>query len=44
MHSISQGFPEPLRKRVLKGKGGIEGRPGANLPPMDLMGMEFRLK
>jgi pyruvate carboxylase len=29
------GFPEPLRKRVLRGRPGIEGRPGASLPPVD---------
>ncbi|MEW5296933.1 MAG: hypothetical protein WDW36_000179 [Sanguina aurantia] len=38
------GFPEPLRSRVLKGKGVIEGRPGASLPHLDLVGMEYRLK
>jgi len=38
------GFPEPLRKRVLKGKPIIEGRPGASMPPLDLDGMEYRLK
>ena len=38
------GFPEPLRSRVLKGKTiegtdgltSFEGRPGADLPPLDL--------
>ena len=30
------GFPEKLRMRVLKGRPGIEGRPGASLPPADL--------
>ena len=29
------GFPEKLRRRVLRGRPGIEGRPGANLPPAD---------
>jgi len=30
------GFPEPLRTKVLKGRGGaIEGRPGASLPDFD---------
>jgi len=38
------GFPEPLRSRVLKGKSSIVGRPGASLAPLDLDGMEFRLK
>ncbi|PNH09743.1 Pyruvate carboxylase 1, partial [Tetrabaena socialis] len=40
----SFGFPEPLRSRVLKGKPVIEGRPGASLAPMDLAGLEYRLK
>lgn len=40
----SFGFPEPLRSRVLKGKHVIEGRPGATLAPMDLTGLEYRLK
>jgi pyruvate carboxylase len=30
------GFPEPLRTRILKGKQKYEGRPGADLPPLDL--------
>lgn len=29
------GFPEPFRSRVLKDMPRIEGRPGANLPPLD---------
>jgi len=29
------GFPEKLRRRVLRGRKGIEGRPGASLPPAD---------
>jgi pyruvate carboxylase len=29
------GFPEKLRQRVLRGRPGIEGRPGASLPPAD---------
>jgi pyruvate carboxylase len=29
------GFPEKLRARVLRGRKGIEGRPGASLPPAD---------
>ncbi len=29
------GFPEKLRQRVLRGRPGIEGRPGASLPPVD---------
>ncbi len=30
------GFPEPLRSRILKGKKRFDGRPGADLPPLDL--------
>jgi pyruvate carboxylase len=29
------GFPVKLRKKVLRGRPGIEGRPGASLPPAD---------
>ncbi|CAH0400055.1 unnamed protein product [Chilo suppressalis] len=29
------GFPEPLRSKVLKDMPRIEGRPGAELPPLD---------
>jgi pyruvate carboxylase len=29
------GFPEKLRARVLRGRKGIEGRPGEHLPPAD---------
>ena len=38
------GFPEPLRSRVLKGKKGVEGRPGASLPPVDLGLLKTKLK
>lgn len=31
------GFPEPLRTKILKGKKRYEGRPGADLPPLDLV-------
>ncbi|XP_072165898.1 pyruvate carboxylase, mitochondrial-like [Diadema setosum] len=30
-----QGFPEPLRSKVLKDKVRIDGRPGETLPPFD---------
>lgn len=30
-----QGFPEPLRSKVLKDMPRIEGRPGATMPPLD---------
>lgn len=29
------GFPEPLRSKILKGKKKYDGRPGADLPPLD---------
>ena len=29
------GFPEPLRTRILKGKKRYDGRPGADLAPLD---------
>jgi pyruvate carboxylase len=29
------GFPEPLRTHVLKGAAGLDGRPGASLPPFE---------
>jgi len=38
------GFPEPLCSRVLKGKSGISGRPGASLPPLNLEALEYQLK
>ncbi|CAG9460796.1 unnamed protein product [Pedinophyceae sp. YPF-701] len=38
-----QGFPEPFRTRVLKGKKPIEGRPGATLPPVNLAYLESAL-
>lgn len=30
------GFPEPFRSKVIRNKPRIDGRPGANLPPVDL--------
>lgn len=40
------GFPEPLRSRVLAKNGlqGIEGRPGAVLPPLDFQAMQKKLQ
>ena len=29
------GFPEPLRSKILKGKKKYDGRPGADLAPLD---------
>ncbi|KAI1720788.1 carbamoyl-phosphate synthase L chain, ATP binding domain-containing protein [Ditylenchus destructor] len=30
------GFPEPLRTKILRGKAKIDGRPGADMKPLDL--------
>src|SRR5437762_13892880 len=38
------GFPEKLRQRVLRGRPGIEGRPGASLPPADFAGAKKDLE
>jgi pyruvate carboxylase len=38
------GFPEPLRTRVLGDKPRVEGRPGAELPPVDLVAMRRDLR
>ncbi|HMK74442.1 MAG TPA: pyruvate carboxylase, partial [Myxococcaceae bacterium] len=37
------GFPEDLRRAVLKGLPVVEGRPGASLPAMDLEAVRSRL-
>eukprot|EP00210_Caulerpa_lentillifera_P003086 g2948.t1 len=37
------GFPEPLRSRVLKGMPVIEGRPGQNLPEQNLTVLQANL-
>lgn len=39
------GFPEPLRSRVLAKAGltGIEGRPGASMPPLDMKAIQAKL-
>ncbi|MGO9830774.1 MAG: pyruvate carboxylase [Myxococcaceae bacterium] len=37
------GFPEDLRRAVLKGLPTVEGRAGASLPPLDLEGLRARL-
>ena len=37
------GFPEDLRRAVLKGLPVVEGRPGASLPAMDLEALRSRL-
>ena len=38
------GFPEPLRSRVIKDLPRIEGRPGATMPPLNLVTLEGDLK
>lgn len=38
------GFPEPLRTQVLKGKPGIEGRPGESMEALDFEKLEEDLK
>jgi pyruvate carboxylase len=38
------GFPEPLRTRALHGRARIEGRPGAELPALDLDALAARLR
>ncbi|KAJ9465689.1 Pyruvate carboxylase 1 [Diplonema papillatum] len=38
------GFPEPLAKSVLKGAHVYEGRPGADLPPADLVKIKATLE
>lgn len=39
-----QGFPEPLRSKVLKDMPRIEGRPGASLPPFDFGKLKTELQ
>jgi pyruvate carboxylase len=38
------GFPEPLRAQVLRGQKTLSGRPGASMPPLDLVALEADLK
>jgi pyruvate carboxylase len=38
------GFPEKLRKRVLRGRTPIQGRPGASLPPADFAATKTTLE
>ncbi len=37
------GWPEGIRRKVLKGEAPVEGRPGAGLPPADLEAIRARL-
>lgn len=38
------GFPEPLRSRVVKDRPTVSGRPGACLPPVNLLDLQTRLR
>lgn len=38
------GFPEPFRSKVIRNKPKIDGRPGANLPPVDLKKIKAELR
>lgn len=37
------GFPEPLRSQIVKERPIFEGRPGADIPPMDLEQLKTKL-
>ncbi|KAG0171787.1 pyruvate carboxylase [Apophysomyces sp. BC1034] len=37
------GFPEPLRSRIIRDLPRIDGRPGATLPPLDLVKLKEEL-
>ncbi|KZT70750.1 pyruvate carboxylase [Daedalea quercina L-15889] len=38
------GFPEPLRSKIIRNKPRIDGRPGANLPPIDFKKTKAELR
>ena len=38
------GFPEPLRSRIMKDAQPIEGRPGASLPPLNMVSLKADLR
>src|SRR5262249_15514752 len=38
------GFPPELRRRVLRGRKSVEGRPGASLPPADFVAARAELE
>jgi len=40
----SYGFPEPLRTKVLRGKPKMDGRPGADMKPLDLEKLKTKLE
>lgn len=37
------GFPEEMRKKVLRGRTPLQGRPGATMAPMDLAALKKEL-
>lgn len=37
------GFPEPLRTKMLKGLPVVDGRPGAQMPPLDFASLKTQL-
>lgn len=39
-----QGYPEPLRSKVLKDMPRVQGRPGASLPPLDFKKLGEEIK
>lgn len=38
------GFPEPLRSKVIRNKPRIDGRPGANMKPLDFKKIKAELR
>jgi pyruvate carboxylase len=38
------GFPEPLRSKIIRNKARIEGRPGANMEPLDFKKIKAELR
>lgn len=38
------GFPEPLRTKIIRNKPRIDGRPGINLPPVDIKKTKAELR
>ncbi len=38
------GFPEPLRTKILRGRAGVVGRPGASMPDLDFDALRMSLE
>lgn len=38
------GFPEPLRTKIIRNKPRIDGRPGANMEPLDFKKIKAELR